>query len=134
MRNGLKPLHAILLAFPVALFVSAVLTDAAFLKTAQMQWSNFSAWLIAGGLVLGGVVIVWAIVELIRARARRGPLIYLLVLAAMWVIGFINELLHSRDAWYSVTATGLLLSIITALLALAAGWIGYRGISPEEVR
>ncbi len=134
MRNGLKPLHAILLAFPVALFVSAVLSDAAFLKTAQMQWSNFSAWLIAGGLVLGGVVILWAIVEVIRARTRRRPLIYLLVLAAMWGIGFINELLHSRDAWYSVTATGLLLSIITALLALTAGWIGFRGISQEEVR
>ncbi|MDB5726074.1 MAG: hypothetical protein JWQ16_2828 [Novosphingobium sp.] len=134
MRNGLKPLHAILLAFPVVLFVSAVLADAAFLKTAQMQWSNFSAWLIAGGLVLGGVVILWALVEVVRARSRRQPLIYLLILAVMWVIGFLNELLHSRDAWYSVTATGLLLSVITAALALAAGWIGFRGISHEEVR
>lgn len=133
MRTGLKPLHDIILAFPVVLFVSAVLSDAAFLKTAQMQWSNFSAWLIAGGLVFGGVVILWAIVEVLRASTRR-PLIYLLVLAAMWVIGFLNELLHSRDAWYSVTATGLLLSVITALLALAAGWIGFRGISPEEGR
>ncbi|MFN3537755.1 MAG: DUF2231 domain-containing protein, partial [Brevundimonas sp.] len=40
----LHPLHAILLAFPIALFSFAVATDIAYLNTAEMQWSNFSAW------------------------------------------------------------------------------------------
>ena len=29
----------------------------AYLRTAQMQWTNFSAWLIAGALVGGGHVV-----------------------------------------------------------------------------
>lgn len=45
-RRSVHPLHAILLAFPIALFASALLSDIIYLKSAEMQWSNFSAWLI----------------------------------------------------------------------------------------
>lgn len=131
-REGLNPLHAILLAFPVALFVSAVASDAAFLKTTEMQWSNFSAWLIAGGLLFGAPVALWALVTTLRASVRKLPLAYLIVLVTMLAIGFVNELLHSRDAWLSVTSTGLALSIVTALLALVAAWIGHRGF-PKRI-
>ncbi len=36
-RDGLNPAHAILSAFPVALFVATVVTDAAYLRTAGIQ-------------------------------------------------------------------------------------------------
>jgi uncharacterized membrane protein len=117
------PLHAILLAFPIALFTTAVATDLAYLGTAQIQWTNFSAWLITGGLVFGGLVGAWAIVDLIRRRA--GALVYLLLLAAMWIFGLINAFQHSKDGWSSVGAAGLILSLLTAALALAAGWVRY---------
>lgn len=42
----LHPLHAILLAFPMALFSGALLSDITYLNSAEMQWSNFFAWLI----------------------------------------------------------------------------------------
>lgn len=131
------PLHSILLAFPAVLFTSAVLTDIAYLNTAEMQWSNFSAWLIAGGLFMGAIVLLWAIISFFTNRARtasRGPLVYLLLLAAMWVIGFINVLLHSRDAGYSVTPTALVLSIVVAVLSLVAAWTGYSGFIRREAR
>jgi len=54
-RPAHNPLHAILLCFPIALFTSALISDIAYLRTAEMQWSNFSAWLIVGALVFGGV-------------------------------------------------------------------------------
>ena len=47
-RSFANPLHAILLAFPVALYPAALLTDITYLNTAEIQWSNFSSWLIAG--------------------------------------------------------------------------------------
>jgi uncharacterized membrane protein len=47
-RPFLHPLHGLLLAFPVALFTFALLTDIAYLQTAEIQWSNFSSWLIVG--------------------------------------------------------------------------------------
>jgi len=121
-----NPIHAILLAFPIGLFTAAAVTDITYLNTAQIQWSNFSSWLLAGGLFFGGLVLLWAIIDLARWRTASGRnrrTLYVLLLAVMWVTGFIDALLHSRDAWYSVTATGLVLSIVTALLALAAGWV-----------
>jgi uncharacterized membrane protein len=124
----LHPLHAILLAFPVALFPAAVASDITYLNTAVVQWSHFSAWLIAGGLLFGAPVVLWAIAGLIRPRApglRGRALLYLVLVALMWVIGLVNAFKHSADAWSSVGTLGLVLSIVTAVLALVAGWIGY---------
>jgi uncharacterized membrane protein len=133
-RPRLHPLHAILLGFPIALFSAALATDITYLRTAQIQWSNFSAWLIAGALVFGGLVGVWAIVDVVLAREGRGrALAYVAALALMWILGLINAFQHSRDAWSSVGTTGLVLSILSAVLALAAGWIAYSSTIVREV-
>jgi glucose/arabinose dehydrogenase len=50
--------------------------------------------------------------------ARKGwPIVYPVVLLAMWVFGFVNALVHGKDAWASMPA-GLYLSVIVTLLAL----------------
>jgi uncharacterized membrane protein len=46
----------------------------------------------------------------------------------------VNAFVHSRDAWTSVVPTGLVLSIITAVLAIVSSWIGFTLLSREEVR
>ena len=50
-RPLLHPLHGLLLAWPVALFPAALLSDITYLNSAEIQWSNFSAWLITGALI-----------------------------------------------------------------------------------
>jgi uncharacterized membrane protein len=55
------------------------------------------------------------------------------VLLAMWVLGFVNALVHGTDAWASMPA-GLYLSALAALLAFAAAWIGYSGFHAGDVR
>jgi Predicted membrane protein len=122
------PLHALLLGFPIALFTFALFTDIAFLRTAQIQWSNFSAWLITGALVFGGIVGLFALVELAlawRRGAGRPMLVYVVLLALAWVLGLVNAFKHSQDGWSSVGALGLILSILCTLLSLAAGWMAY---------
>lgn len=133
--TALHPLHAIFLAFPLPLFLGALLSDLAYYSTFHVQWLNFSAWLNAGGLLMGAFALIWALIDLIRGRAgRRGrPLVYAIVLAAMWVLGFINALVHAKDAWATMPA-GLYLSAIVAVLALVATWIGYSGFRSREVR
>lgn len=123
-----NPVHGILLAFPIALFSSALASDITYLNTAVVQWSHFSAWLIAGAQLFGAFVLVWAIVSFIRLRrtALRGrALLYLLLITAMWIGGLINSFQHSRDGWSSVGTLGLVLSLLTTLLALLAGVIAY---------
>lgn len=122
----LHPLQSILLGFPLVFFASVIVSDVAYLRTAEMQWSNFSAWLITGGLITGIVTLAWAICDVAQARHgenRKRLLLIAGLFGSMWIAGFFNVLLHSRDAWYSVTQSGLLLSVLTAALAAAAAWL-----------
>lgn len=119
----LHPLHALLLAFPVALFPAALLADVTYLNTSEMQWSNFAAWLIAGGMLFCGLACAWALLRLAVRRAGSGWLALVLVL--LFVAGLVNSFQHSHDGWTSVGTPGLLLSAISTVLALAAGWIAY---------
>ena len=130
----LHPLHAVLLAFPFSLFLGALLSDLAYWNTFQIQWANFSSWLIAGGLVGGGFALLWALVDLIRFRRAGSPraLIYFVLLLVMFVLGFVNALVHAKDAWATMPES-LYLSAITTLLAFAAARIGYSGFRSVEV-
>ena len=133
----LHPLHAILLAFPVALSCAAVASDIAYLNSEVVQWSHFSAWLVAGTALFGGLVLVWSLIAFLFARRsglRSRALVYLLLIAAMWLLSVLNSLHHARDAWGSVGTLGLALSIATAVLALLAAWIAHSGVRRETVR
>lgn len=125
----LHPVHAILLAFPLALFAAGLASDVAYLKTAVIQWSNFSSWLIAGACLFGGLVLVWAlVVAAFPGRTTRSrALAYLGSVAVMWIAGLINAFQHSHDGWSAVGPTGLVLSLISTLAALIAAGIGYAG-------
>lgn len=122
----IHPIHAVLLAGTIPLFLGALLSDWAYASSYHIQWNNFASWLIVGGLFFSGIALLFAIVDLCRA-SRRAPGIglYVLLLLATWVVGFINALWHARDAWASMP-TGLVLSIICALLACVATWMGFR--------
>lgn len=131
----IHPVHAILLASSLPLFFGALLADWAYSSTKEIQWINFASWLVSGALVFAGAALLWAVIDFFRAdRSRdRSSALYLLVLIATVVLGFINTLIHSRDAWATMP-TGLILSILVFLLALAAVWLGYSTLRPGAVR
>jgi uncharacterized membrane protein len=133
--RALHPLHAILLAFPFPLFLGALLSDLAYWTTFQVQWANFSSWLIAGGLFFGVFALVWALVNLFASRTSRTgrPAVYFFVLLAMWLLGFVSALVHAKDAWATMPG-GLYLSVATTFLALLAAWIGYSGFRAGRVK
>jgi len=124
-RSPLHPVHAILLAGTIPLFLGALLSDIAYSQSYEIQWKNFASWLIPGGLLFGGFALLWAAIELFRAD-RRGqrPIAYFLVLLVAWVLGFINAFIHAKDAWASMPAA-LILSVIVAMLAIAATCLGF---------
>lgn len=118
-------MHAVLAFSALPLFLGALLSDWAYSASHQVQWLNFAAWLMAGGLLVTSIALAWAAVALWRLRAprpRTGP-VYLLLLLATFVLGLVNALVHARDGWATMP-TGLLLSIVVlavAVLASAAG-------------
>lgn len=123
-RSTPGPLHAVLLAGSVPLFLGALLNDIAYYKTYQIQWSNFASWLIAGGLLFCGLALLFALVNLIRAERKAGrPVMYFLLLLVTWVLGLINAFEHAKDAW-AIMPQGLVLSVAVSVLACAAAWVG----------
>jgi len=133
-RSTPSPLHATLLAGTVPLFLGALLSDIAYFQTYQIQWSNFAAWLIAGGLVFCGFAGLFALVNLIRAQRKAGrPALYFLLLLVTWVLGLVNAFEHAKDAWATMPS-GLVLSVIVTLLSCAATWIGLTNLRSGDAK
>jgi uncharacterized membrane protein len=119
-RASFHPLHAFLLGGAGCFLVSALLSDWAYHSSHEIQWKNFAAWLIIGALVLAGFAMLWALIDIFRARSdRRRLVLYFVLLLAAWICGFVNELVHAKDAWASMPEA-LILSVITAVLATVA--------------
>jgi uncharacterized membrane protein len=118
-------MHAVIAFSSVPLFLGALLSDWAYFNSHQIQWVNFAAWLIAGGLLIAGPVLLWGAMDLLRSpamRHRRG-LIYLTLLLATFVVGLINALVHGKDGWAAMP-TGLILSAVVVVLAATASAVG----------
>ncbi|WP_110686367.1 DUF2231 domain-containing protein [Salinicola aestuarinus] len=124
-RSGPNPLHGMLLAGAFPLFLGAALSDYAYSTSYHIQWQTFASWLLAGGLVFCGLAMIFALIGIFRPVASRGlSVVYFLLLLATWGLGFINALIHARDAW-AMMPTGFVLSIVVAILSFAAIWIGF---------
>lgn len=128
--RSLHPIHAFLLAGTVPMFLSVLLSDIAYYSSYEIQWKNFASWLIIGGLVFGGFTLLWALIGLFRADRSRRAMVYFLLLFAAWILGFIDALVHAKDAWASMPEA-LLLSGIVAVLAIAATVLGFSSLRGE---
>ena len=127
-------MHAILLFSAVPLFVGALLSDWAYADTYQIQWANFASWFIVGGLVLTGFALLWGLIDFLRHRSTRDrrAVPYLALLLAGFGLGFINALIHAKDAW-AVMPEALWMSILVLLLLLVASGLAWSGLSRRRV-
>jgi uncharacterized membrane protein len=125
LSRSVHSLHAVLLAGTVPLFLGVLLSDLAYSMSYEIQWKNFASWLLVGGLVFGGFTLLWAVIDILRAAFRTiRQISYVVLLLVLWILGFIDALLHAGDAWASMPAA-LNVSAIVAVLALAATWLGF---------
>jgi uncharacterized membrane protein len=125
---GGVPLHAMLVPFPIVCFTGALLTDITYSNSPQVQWANFSAWLLAFGLIIGVVAAIFGLIDFLSAGRERPRIgwIHLIGNAIVLVLALINNFVHSRDGWTGVVPTGLTLSAITFVVMLVTGYLGWR--------
>ena len=118
-------MHAVLALSSFPLFLGALLSDWVYFSSHQIQWVNFAAWLMAGGLLIVGPVLLWGAIDLLRSPAtrHRRSMIYLSLLLATFVVGFLNALVHAKDGWAAMP-TGLILSALVVVLAATANVVG----------
>jgi len=124
-RFAWQPLLAILAAFPIAGFCGAFVTDVVYWRTANVMWADFSDWLLAVGMFFGVLSAIAGVASAIVTRRRGGawPAWQLFVGGALvLVVGFLDNLVHSRDAWTSVVPLGLVLSALNVAVILLTAW------------
>lgn len=117
-------LRALLIACSLSLFLGVLLSDIAYVNSDQVQWKNFASWLNAGALLFSGLALLWSVILLIKAdRVRRSSILSSAMLLAGWVLGFVNSLVHAKDAGATLPE-GLVLAVLVFGLVAAAGWFG----------
>lgn len=122
------PLHAMLVPFPIACFVLTLLSDIVYARTAQMQWANFSSWLLTIGLVVALFAVIAGLIDFAgerRIRALKAVYIHAGGNAVALLIAILNAFVHTRDAYTSVVPLGLTLSALTVAILLVTGWLGW---------
>jgi uncharacterized membrane protein len=121
------PIHAMLVPFPVVCFILALLTDIAYWQTSNIMWSNFSAWLLFAGLVVGALAAIAGAIDFFsraEVRAQRPAWPHAIGNVLVLVLALVNSFVHGNDGWTSVVPYGLILSALTVLLLLVTGWLG----------
>lgn len=121
--RAIHPVHAVLLAGTIPLFLGALLSDWAYSTSYHVQWTNFASWLTLGALVFAGLALLWAVVDALR---RRGGWVYFGLIFLTFAAGILSMLIHAKDAWAAMPE-GFILSGVALLLALAATAAGYSG-------
>jgi uncharacterized membrane protein len=123
--------HPPLIAGGATLLIGALVTDILYAQTSEMQWANFSVWLITGGLILALLAGLALLLDIALGRAARVSWVHLGMLAGAALLSLLNVFIHSRDAWTSVVPQGLELSLVVAICLVI---IGGRGWSVTSVR
>ena len=131
-----RPIHPMLVPFPIACFVGTLITDIAYWRTADMMWTNFSAWLLTAGLVMGGLAALAGLIDFIgdrRVRAQSPAWPHMVGNLLALALSLVNAFVHSRDGWTSVVPTGLILSALVVLILLFTGWMGWSMVYRHRV-
>ena len=127
---GGVPLRSMAVPFPIACFTGALLTDLAYLNSdGQVQWANFSQWLLAFGELMGVIAALFGLIDmLLTPRAARPSAAYFNfgASALVLVLGLFNNFVHARDGWTGVVPTGLTLSVLTVMVLIPTEFFGYR--------
>jgi len=103
---------------PLVCFTGAVFADISYVKNPDIQWSNFSSWLLAFGIVFLILAIVVSIIRFsisLGRKTKQSDWPFALFILAATVSGLFDNFVHSHDGWSSVWPIGIMLSAIATL-------------------
>ncbi|MBB4208975.1 DUF2231 domain-containing protein [Roseinatronobacter bogoriensis] len=121
------PLHAMLVAFPIALTMSVFGTDLLYWWTGDAFWARAAGWAAFGGFLMGVIAGITGTVELLVVRGIRNRSAswthFILAVMLLSIMGA-NWAHRIGDYVAAVLPFGLILSAIAAGLTAVTGWHG----------
>jgi uncharacterized membrane protein len=116
-------LYLLLFPVPVVCFLGALVCDIAYSASAFLMWLHFSEWLIAVGLASGALAAIVLLIEFFAShviRSEASGWAHLALFYAALVVELFNAFHHTIDGYTAVVPTGMILSVVGMVLALAA--------------
>jgi uncharacterized membrane protein len=121
------PIHPMLVPFPIAFFIGALLADLAYVWLGDAFWANAAFWLLAAGLVGGALAALAGLTDFLgdrRIRALSDAWQHMLGNVIVVVIELVNLLLRLGDPVAALPSPGIYLSGAAVLLLGFTGWKG----------
>lgn len=118
------PIHPMLVPFPIAFWIAALVCDIAFVAEGWWMWAYLAAWLIAGGIGTALLAATAGMIDYLgdrRIRRMNVARAHMVGNILALILSIANFLVHTRGA---VIPIGLLLSFAVALILLVTGWLG----------
>lgn len=137
------PIHPMLIAFPVALYVATVVALFVFVGTQDPFWYRAGFWTCLGGVVMAALAAIPGTVDLFtlpaHSKARMTGYRHAAFNVLSLVLFVIADVIMGRN-WYSTidfarldVGAPLVLGIIGILSTLAAGWLGWTLVQTHHV-
>lgn len=131
------PIHPMIVPFPIAFFVAALVTDILYMTTGSVAFADASMWLLGAGLAGALLAAVLGFTDFVgdaRVRALRqawlhmgGNLVLVLLEAANFFLRAVGPLKHT------VSGGALTLSAVSVVLLLFNGWMGWEMVYRRHV-
>ncbi|WP_111642200.1 DUF2231 domain-containing protein [Marinimicrobium alkaliphilum] len=121
------PIHPVLIHFPVAALIGLVGSDIGYWLTGDFFWARLGLWLAGVGAVGGWISGTVGLIDLVTVgRIRRLVTAWCHGMLAIMVLSLasLNWLLRYGDPAAHIFPWGLYLSLLTAALIGAAGYLG----------
>lgn len=121
------PLHAMLVAFPIALSFSTLGADLLYMWTGNSFWSHVAAYAVFGAFAMGVLAGLTGTAELLLVRGIRNRSAswthFILAVMLLSIFGA-NWMLRIGDPDGAVLPVGLVLSLVAAGMTAITGWHG----------
>ena len=141
------PLHPMLIAFPVALYVATVVSLIAHVSTHDIFWYRAALWANVAGVVMAAVAAVPGLIDLLglprRSRPRSTAIrhaafnvlaLALFVTSAVLLWRGAGDTFNPANGPYELDVTApLALGILGVLSTIAAGWLGWTLVQTHHV-
>jgi uncharacterized membrane protein len=126
------PLHPMLVRFPIAGFVGALVCD--LIGTSDPFWFRASEYLLGAGIIMALLAAVMGFTDFLGdARIRALPIAWVHFLGNLLVVAIEALNWYRRFSNGSVDTFGIALSVIAVLLMLVTGWLGWEMVYRRRV-
>ena len=127
---GGHPIHPMLIPFPIAFFIGALVTDIVLAATYDPFWARMSFYLICAGLAMAALAALAGLTDFLGDRLLRtaGTALHHMLGNVTVVMLEIVSLIVRVGPHHAASALpwGLVISAVVTLLLVYTGWLGGR--------